>query len=60
MDKNIKEDAKIMIKDCLARQCKLNDWEHSFIESINDQLNKSDYLSEKQLENLDKIWEKIT
>lgn len=48
------------INDCENRSEKLSDWELQFIDSISQQLSKTGSLSSKQLETLDKIWEKVT
>lgn len=48
------------IGDCENRSEKLSDWELQFIDSIGQQLSKTGSLSSKQLETLDKIWEKVT
>lgn len=48
------------IGDCENRSEKLSDWELQFIDSISQQLSKTGSLSSKQLETLDKIWEKVT
>lgn len=52
------EDIENMIEDCLKRQSKLTDWEAGFIDSIS--LLHADYLSSKQRETLEKIWNRIT
>lgn len=48
------------IGDCENRSGKLSDWELQFIDSVSQQLSKTGSLSSKQLETLDKIWEKVT
>lgn len=58
-----------MVKDCINRQSKLTEWESDFIESIDNQLDRQAVLedrqarpglSEKQINILEKIWDKIT
>lgn len=53
-------DTELMIEDCMKRQSKLNDWENGFIHSISSQFDETGFLSEKQLDTLDQIWERIT
>ena len=50
----------LMIQDCELRESKLNDWEASFISNIGDVHDHYGVLSEKQIEILNKIWERIT
>lgn len=54
------EDPQQLIEDCIARESRLSDWEKSFIDSIGNQLAAGRSLSAKQLEALEKIWEKVT
>lgn len=49
-----------MVQDCENRESKLTDWERSFVDSIGRQMADGRALSEKQAENLDRIWERIT
>ena len=49
-----------MIADCVARESKLSDWERSFIDSLGNYLSSGGALSEKQVAQLDKIWNAIT
>lgn len=46
----------LMIDDCINRESKLNEWELGFIQSISEK----DSRTEKQIETLHKIWDKIT
>lgn len=48
------------IGDCENRSEKLSDWELNFIDSISQQLTRTGSLSEKQIEILDRIWNKVT
>ena len=54
------EEAMTMINDCLNKDRKLSAWEADFLDSIKDQLIDKGRLSEKQLETLNTIWEKVT
>lgn len=49
-----------MLEDCERRESKLNDWERNFIDNLSQQLAGGRRLSEKQLELLDEIWERVT
>jgi len=49
-----------MVADCVQRESKLSDWERSFIDSLDNRLAKGLGLTEKQVERLDEIWEKVT
>lgn len=49
-----------MVADCAARESKLDAWESTFIESINDRLDSQQSLTAKQVEKLEQIWEKVT
>ena len=60
MDKAEIEETMSMIEDCLKRDAKMSTWECEFIESIKEQLTDRGRLSEKQLDRLDEIWEKVT
>ena len=57
MDKN---EVYEQIQDCENRSEKLSDWELGFIDSISRQLAKTGSLSQKQIETLDRIWERVT
>lgn len=54
------DDTEQLIADCEARETKLSEWEAGFVQSIREQFNRKGSLSEKQLETLEKIWEKVT
>jgi hypothetical protein len=49
-----------MIDDCKKRESRISEWECSFIESIRARLEQEKLLSPKQVETLDKIWERAT
>ncbi len=55
-----KDEAFEQIGDCENRSEKLSDWELEFIDSISHQLTRTGSLSEKQIEILDRIWNKVT
>ena len=52
------EEVLLMIEDCFKRESRLNPWEVNFIQSICDQSEK--VLSNKQIEKLESIWERVT
>ncbi len=60
MDNEKYTEAMQMIEDCEKRSEKLSEWEVGFISSISSQLGSKNYLSDRQLETLDKIWERVT
>ncbi len=49
-----------MVEDCEARESRLTDWERKFISSIGEQLENERPLSEKQVESLEQIWDRVT
>lgn len=49
-----------MVDDCEKRESKLSDWERGFIDSIGRQLAEGRSLTDKQVERLDAIWERVT
>ena len=55
-----KDEAFEQIGDCENRSEKLSDWELEFLDSISHQLTRTGSLSEKQIEILDRIWNKGT
>jgi hypothetical protein len=55
-----KSEIKILINDCLDRFGKMSNWERDFIESIDDQFSEKKFLTTRQEETLNKIWEKVT
>ena len=50
------EEHRLMIDDCEKRSASLTDWEARFIDSIS----RRDYLSDAQIETLERIWERVT
>lgn len=57
---NPDEEIALMVQDCENREEKLSDWERGFIDSLSNQLSKGRTLSEKQVDKLNSIWERIT
>jgi len=49
-----------MIDDCEKRESRLSEWDCSFIQSIRSRLDKGGTLSSKQIDTIDKIWERAT
>jgi len=49
-----------MIEDCEKRESRMTEWEQSFIDSVSKQISSKEYLSPKQVEIIDRIWEKVT
>lgn len=48
------------IRDVMARESKLTEWERSFVQSISEQHDRSGSLSPKQNEILERIWDRVT
>jgi hypothetical protein len=57
---NPDEEIALMVQDCENREEKLSDWERGFIDSLSSQLAKGRTLSERQVDKLNSIWERIT
>lgn len=49
-----------MVEDCENRESMLSEWEAGFIESVGNQLAEQQRISPKQIETLEKIWDKVT
>lgn len=49
-----------LVADCEVREEKLSDWERTFIDSLSFQLRKGGSLTEKQVDKLEAIWERVT
>ncbi|AEJ01217.1 hypothetical protein Nit79A3_1385 [Nitrosomonas sp. Is79A3] len=49
-----------MVEECEFNESLLNDWECDFIDSIRNQIDEGRNLSERQIEKLEDIWEKVT
>ena len=54
------DDIPVMIEDCERRCSQLSDWEAGFIDSIAQQIGRGKGLTEKQVEKLETIWERVT
>lgn len=54
------DDWLTMCEDCERRESKLTDWERGFTASVKEQLEGGRGLTERQVEKLDAIWERIT
>lgn len=54
------EDYKAMIDDCLVREKKLTEWETEFMESLEEQITEKDFITEKQIDVLNRVWERVT
>ena len=48
-----------MLDDCEARESKLTEWEAKFIASLQEQIAERS-LSQRQVEILERIWERVT
>jgi hypothetical protein len=48
------------IEDCEKRAERLTDWETNFIDSLRRQVERGRSLSDRQIETLDGVWERIT
>jgi hypothetical protein len=48
------------IDDCERRESRLTDWERTFLDSLRMQLENGRPISAKQIECLDKAWERAT
>lgn len=49
-----------MVEDCEKRDSWLTDWERGFLDSISKRLEDEQGLSERQIETLENIWERVT
>ena len=49
-----------MIEDCEKRSEKMTEWEQTFVDSLSHQLGTRNFITDKQIEVLDRIWEKVT
>lgn len=50
----------LMIKDCEEREEKLSDWERNFVQSLRERVDKNLSLTDRQIEKLNQIWDRIT
>lgn len=51
---------QLMLDDCINRESKLSDWEWVFIQSVQEQFISTGFITDKQEEKLEKIWDKVT
>lgn len=49
-----------MLDDCEKRESRMTEWEQQFCDSLSNQLARGRTPSAKQIETLDRIWEKVT
>lgn len=49
-----------MLDDCEKRESRMTEWEQSFVDSLSAQLGRGRIPTAKQIETLDRIWEKVT
>lgn len=49
-----------MIEDCESRDRRMNEWEKEFVQSLRFQISEGKRPSAKQIEALDRTWEKVT
>jgi hypothetical protein len=53
-------DIERMLEDCEQRSPKLSDWETDFIDSLSVQIGRGHSLTDKQIEKLEQVWERVT
>lgn len=49
-----------MLNDCERRESRMTEWEQNFCDSLSKQIGEGRIPSQKQIETLDRIWEKVT
>ncbi len=49
-----------LVEDCEARESKMSAWEQNFVQSIREQIGRDRGLSDKQIQRLNEIWDKVT
>lgn len=54
------DDTAQLIEDIQAREERLTDWERGFIDSIEKHIRDGRGLTDKQVEKLEAIWERVT
>jgi|HubBroStandDraft_2_1064218.scaffolds.fasta_scaffold81979_1 hypothetical protein len=59
-DKGWAEPYTDLLDDCEARESRMTDWERTFIDSLRAQIGAGRRPTDKQVETLDNIWEKVT
>ena len=56
----VADEIAVMIEDCEKRSAKLSDWEVTFIDSLSTQVGRGRSLTDKQIETLQSIWDRVT
>lgn len=59
-DVSDREEQLAMVRDCEKRSDRLNDWEERFVLSLQEKLANLIPLSQKQVDTLETIWNKVT
>ena len=54
------EEIAAMVNDCIERESKLTDWENTFIASCSELIDRGWMLSEKQVDIINRIWDRVT
>jgi len=56
------EEIEQMVEDCEKRESKMSEWECGFIQSMRETIDAGNgrNLSPKQIEIIERIWEKVT
>lgn len=49
-----------MLDDCEERESRMTEWESDFCDSLSSQIDRGRVPTDKQIETLDRIWEKAT
>lgn len=49
-----------MLDDCMKRESRMTEWEQSFCDSLSMQISAGRIPTARQIETLDRIWEKVT
>ena len=49
-----------LLDDCEAREARLTDWERTFVDSLRRQITEGRRPTPKQIEALDRAWERAT
>lgn len=54
------EEETVMIDDCMKRESRMTPWECDFIQSISEYRDGGGFLSNKQIDILNEIWDRVT
>jgi len=57
---NTIEENEDMLNDCMERERKFSEWEQNFIDSLSSYMDKGGFLSERQEDTLERIWNRVT